>query len=95
MTLDDAIVEALRAPTEPETKTVSRRAHGPAAQAGLTRREAEVLRLLAEGRSDREIGAALFIGPRTVQTHVANIFAKLGVHGRAEAAAIAVRKGLV
>jgi DNA-binding NarL/FixJ family response regulator len=62
---------------------------------GLTVRERDVLRLLVAGRSDREIGAALFIGTRTVQTHVANLFAKLGVHARAEAAAVAVRRGLV
>ena len=53
------------------------------------------LRLLVEGQSDREIGEALFIGTRTVQTHVANLFAKLGVNARAEAAAVAVRRGLV
>jgi DNA-binding NarL/FixJ family response regulator len=62
---------------------------------GLTLRELDVLRLLVEGRSDREIGEALFIGTRTVQTHVANLFAKLGVNARAEAAAVAVRRGLV
>jgi DNA-binding NarL/FixJ family response regulator len=55
----------------------------------------DVLRLLVEGRSDKEIAAALFIGPRTVQTHVANVFAKLGVNARAEAAAVAVRRDLV
>jgi DNA-binding NarL/FixJ family response regulator len=63
--------------------------------AGLTPRELDVLRLLVEGRSDREIGEALFIGTRTVQTHVANLFAKLGVNARAEAAAVAVRRGIV
>jgi len=62
---------------------------------GLTPRELDVLRLLVEGRSDREIGETLFIGTRTVQTHVANLFAKLGVNTRAEAAAVAVRRGLV
>jgi DNA-binding CsgD family transcriptional regulator len=62
---------------------------------GLTPRELDVLRLLVQGRSDREIGEALFIGTRTVQTHVANLFAKLGVNARAEAAAAAVRRGLV
>jgi DNA-binding CsgD family transcriptional regulator len=50
--------------------------------------------LLAQGCSDKEIAASLYIGVRTVQTHVANVFAKLGVNGRAEAAAIAVRRGL-
>jgi len=54
-----------------------------------------VLRLLVEGHSDREIADALFIGARTVQTHVANLFTKLGINARAEAAAVAVRRGLV
>jgi non-specific serine/threonine protein kinase len=65
------------------------------AASGLTQRELDVLRLLVEGNSDREIAEALFIGARTVQTHVANLFAKLGVNARAEAAAVAVRRGLV
>jgi predicted ATPase/DNA-binding CsgD family transcriptional regulator/transcriptional regulator with XRE-family HTH domain len=60
----------------------------------LSPRELEVVRLLAQGCSDKEIAATLYIGVRTVQTHVANVFAKLGVNGRAEAAAIAVRRGL-
>jgi predicted ATPase/DNA-binding CsgD family transcriptional regulator len=62
---------------------------------GLTAREVDVLRLLVEGRSDRQIGESLFIGARTVQTHVSNLFAKLGVNTRAEAAAVAVRRGIV
>jgi DNA-binding NarL/FixJ family response regulator len=53
------------------------------------------LRLLAAGQTDREIAAALFVSPRTVQSHVANVFGKLGVGSRAEAAVIAVRMGLV
>jgi predicted ATPase/DNA-binding CsgD family transcriptional regulator len=65
------------------------------ANTGLTQRELDVLRLLVDGHSDREIAKALFIGTRTVQTHVANLFAKLGVNARAEAAAVAVRRGLV
>jgi DNA-binding NarL/FixJ family response regulator len=64
------------------------------AASGLTQRELDVLRLLVEGQSDREIAETLFIGARTVQTHVANLFAKLGVNARAEAAAVAVRRGL-
>src|SRR5215207_115677 len=68
---------------------------GEATSFGLTARELDVLRLLVEGHSDRQIGEALFIGARTVQTHVANLFAKLGVNARAEAAAVAVRRGLV
>ena len=60
-----------------------------------TARELEVLRLLVQGKSDREIADTLFIGSRTVQTHVSNLLAKLEVSNRAEAAAVAVRNGLV
>jgi DNA-binding CsgD family transcriptional regulator len=66
----------------------------PAAQLGLTPREAEVLALVAAGRSNRQIAQALFISPKTVGVHVSNILAKLGVAGRGEAAAIAHRLGL-
>ena len=52
----------------------------------LTRREMEVLRYLAEGRTDREIAQALTISPRTVETHVGTILHKLGAKSRAEAA---------
>jgi DNA-binding CsgD family transcriptional regulator len=62
---------------------------------GLTSRERDVLRQLIEGRSDKEIADALYIGARTVQTHVANLLAKLDVHNRAEAAAVAVRNNLL
>ena len=64
-------------------------------QFGLTTREQEVLRLLAQGKSDREIAESLFIGTRTVETHVSNLIAKLGVHNRTEAAARAMQNGLV
>ena len=61
----------------------------------LTPREAEVLRLLAEGKSNKEIGAELVIGIKTVKTHVSNILSKLGVSSRTQAALYAVRAGLV
>jgi non-specific serine/threonine protein kinase len=64
-------------------------------RSGLTRREAEVLRLLAEGRSDREIAAALYVSPKTVGTHVSNLLGKLGVRSRAAAVAHVHRHGLV
>ena len=66
----------------------------PAEQLGLTAREAEVLALVAAGRSNRQIAQALFISPKTVSVHVSNLLAKLGVAGRVEAAAIAHRLGL-
>jgi len=67
----------------------------PGIAAGLTPREVEVLRLLVDGRSDREIGEALFISHRTAMTHVANILNKLGLDSRTAAAAYAIRHGLV
>ncbi|MEA2584129.1 MAG: hypothetical protein QOF33_2214 [Thermomicrobiales bacterium] len=67
----------------------------PALDAGLTSREAEILRLLAAGRTDREIAEALFVSPRTVNSHTTRIYGKIDVRSRAEAAAWAVRHGLV
>jgi class 3 adenylate cyclase/DNA-binding CsgD family transcriptional regulator/tetratricopeptide (TPR) repeat protein len=62
--------------------------------AGLTPRELEVLRLLVEGRSNRQIAEQLFISGKTASVHVTNLMAKLGVHSRLEAAAMARRLGL-
>ena len=62
--------------------------------AGLTPREVEVLGLLVEGRSNRQIAEQLFISGKTASVHVSNILAKLGVHSRLEAAATARRLGL-
>ncbi len=67
----------------------------PAEAIGLTPRERDVLRLLVEGRSSRDIAAELFISHRTVTTHVANIFAKLGVDSRAAAVAYAFQHHLL
>ncbi len=61
----------------------------------LTRREMDVLRILAAGHSDREIAAALFISPHTATTHVKHLLRKLGVTSRAAAAAYATRHGLI
>jgi DNA-binding CsgD family transcriptional regulator len=61
---------------------------------GLSRRELEVLGLIAQGRTNREIGDRLFISQKTVGVHVGNILAKLGVSGRVEAASVAIRLGL-
>ncbi|MGH8823846.1 MAG: helix-turn-helix transcriptional regulator [Jiangellaceae bacterium] len=67
----------------------------PVSGHGLTAREREVLRLVAAGNSNRQIGEALFISTKTASVHVSNILAKLGAAGRGEAAAIAYREGLV
>ena len=72
---------------EEETET-------PDVLAGLTARETEVLRLVAAGRTNGEIGSTLFISTKTASVHVSNILAKLGAGSRGEAAAIAHRAGL-
>ena len=61
----------------------------------LTRREQEILTLLCQRQTNAEMAAALFLSPRTVETHVAHVIDKLGAANRREAAAIAVRRGLV
>jgi DNA-binding CsgD family transcriptional regulator/tetratricopeptide (TPR) repeat protein len=61
---------------------------------GLSSREREVLVQISRGRTNREIGERLFISQKTVGVHVGNILAKLGVSGRVEAAAVAIRLGL-
>ncbi|HET9895347.1 MAG TPA: AAA family ATPase [Streptosporangiaceae bacterium] len=99
--------EALRAaPLQAALADLGRRARlaGPgkgtdeyppgAALARLTGRELEVLRLLAAGHSNKEIGSELFISPKTASVHVSNILAKLNAASRTEAAAIAHRDGL-
>lgn len=74
------LMREVRAPDSPET---------------LTERETEVLRLLAQGQSNKEIAHALSIGEKTVKTHVSNILSKLSVPSRTQAALYAVRIGLV
>lgn len=61
----------------------------------LTDREKEVLHLLAEGRSNKEVATLLDIGVSTVETHRANLMQKLGLHSTAEIVLYAVRKGLI
>lgn len=70
-------------------------ARASAGISGLTPREMEVLRLLADGRSSREIGDVLFISHRTATTHVTNIFDKLSVDNRAAAVARAFQLGII
>ena len=95
MTWDEAIVEALALPPAAREQP----ADAPHLIAGLASplspREAEVLQLLVDGRTDREVAEALFISPRTAQGHVASIFNKLGVNSRTAAVATALQSGLL
>ena len=68
------------------TGETARKRAGPAARAGeaLTAQEAQVARLARDGLSNPEIGARLFISPRTAQYHLSNVFAKLGISSRSQ-----------
>jgi DNA-binding NarL/FixJ family response regulator len=88
----DPLLAELRALGGPGARRPS--GSGPASQT-LTARESEILKLVADGRTNGEIGKQLFISTKTVSVHVSNILAKLGASGRTEAAAIARRTGLV
>lgn len=65
------------------------------ADAVFTPRETEVLALMAQGRTNRQIGSELFISEKTASVHVSNILGKLGANGRTEAVAIAAQRGLL
>jgi DNA-binding NarL/FixJ family response regulator len=104
----DELVAAIRAvhagesPLDPEVaKRLVSRFQRPAAPGTqpphepLTEREHDVLRLLTQGKSNKEIAHELFIGDRTVKSHLSAIFQKLNVTDRTQAALYAVRHGLV
>jgi NarL family two-component system response regulator LiaR len=103
----DELVAAIRSvhagesPLDPEVaKRLLARFQRPAAtqstpHEALTEREMDVLRLLTQGKSNKEIAHALFIGDRTVKSHLTAIFQKLDVTDRTQAALYAVRHGLV
>jgi predicted ATPase/DNA-binding CsgD family transcriptional regulator len=90
LSMEQAVAEARRLLAAPTTASVS-----DLSSPRLSPRELDVLRLLVAGHHDREIASALRVSPRTVQTHVASLFAKFGVNSRVEVTAIAVRRGLV
>lgn len=71
------------------------RPHRPLTQSRLSTREREVLALIAQGRTNRETAAALFISEATVKTHLQHIYAKLEVPDRASAVAAAHRRGIL
>jgi DNA-binding CsgD family transcriptional regulator len=89
-----AMAEQLAPPAEADP-VASRMVGDRAATHGLTKRELEVLRLLAAGHSNREVAEQLFISPTTAARHIANIYTKLGFDSRAKAVAFAHQQGLV
>jgi DNA-binding CsgD family transcriptional regulator len=87
-----SVLEELGA--RPDLERLARIAGSPR-PGGLSRRESEVLTLVAAGKTNRAIATELFISEKTVARHVSNIFAKLGLSSRAEATAYAYKHGLV
>jgi ATP/maltotriose-dependent transcriptional regulator MalT len=85
-----AAKEADRAATLLATLNAKRKAAAAKSPDGLTAREAEILALVAEGRSNQEIAAELVLSVRTVERHISNIYEKLGLDGRTARAAAAV-----
>jgi DNA-binding CsgD family transcriptional regulator/tetratricopeptide (TPR) repeat protein len=85
----------LEALGEPVDRRLGRRAARELEHGGLTRRELEILRLVAVGRTNREIARDLFLSPRTVEMHVRNVLSKLGCRSRTEATGKAHELGLV
>ena len=106
MAPEEAIAYALDEPTlreeeehirPPATRTASVGAEETLPETsleGLTAREAEVLGLLAKGKTNKEIAQELVLSVSTVQRHVANVYAKIGARGRAQATAYALRRGI-
>jgi DNA-binding CsgD family transcriptional regulator/tetratricopeptide (TPR) repeat protein len=90
-----ALARRARIPLEQPAARSAPPAPSPAQRLGLTERELEVLALVADGRSNREIGEALFISGKTASVHISNILRKLGVTSRVQAATAAHRLGLV
>ena len=93
LSTEEAVAEALSVP-EPVVSPEEPELIEPVMALGLTAREREVLSLVAQGLSDREIAAALFVSPRTVNGHVSKILSRLQLESRSAAAAFAVRHGL-
>jgi DNA-binding NarL/FixJ family response regulator len=72
----------------------NRRAVGAEGPRSLTARELEVARLVAEGRPNKQVAAALFLSEKTVEHHLSRVYAKFGVRSRAELTAVFAREGL-
>ena len=92
--LEAALEVFRRLGAEPDARRVQGLLGGGPRPKGLSEREVEVLKLVAAGRSNKEIAVALFISENTVARHLQNIFGKLGVASRAGATSVAIKEGL-
>jgi DNA-binding NarL/FixJ family response regulator len=95
LSLEEALAEATA--FEPSAGAVQQgedKREAPEAAAGLSPRELDVLRLMADGLTNQEIADTLFISSRTVANHAANILGKLGLSTRTGVVAYAIRQGL-
>ena len=77
------------------TSMVERQSDPHSAPGGLTQREMDVVRRVARGHSDRQIGEEIFVSPRTVNAHVRNILAKTQLKNRTELSLWAVEQGII
>lgn len=89
------IIRAVHAGGGPIPPEVGRKLADHVKQPPLTKREIEVLQLVAEGMRNKEIAAHLYISEETTQGHVKNILSKLNVHDRTEAVTVAIRRGIL
>ena len=89
------VVREVHAGGRPMTPDVQARLDDRAAHPTLTQREIRVLQVVMEGKRNKEIAASLSISEETVEVHMKNIFAKLGVHDRTAAVYVALRRGII
>jgi predicted ATPase/class 3 adenylate cyclase/DNA-binding CsgD family transcriptional regulator len=100
LSLDEAVAEAQAISALPVATPAVARSAGPARDrssepSGLSPREIEVLRLLAAGHTSKEVAEALVLSVRTVERHITHVYEKIGARGRADAAAFALKHGLL
>lgn len=93
--LDDRVGLSSALALLPRPRSISLRRIEKEKHGGLTERERQVAGFIAQGKSNREIAAALFVGERTIETHVSNILSKLGFDARTQIAAWAAGRGLI
>jgi DNA-binding CsgD family transcriptional regulator len=98
LSLDEVVAEVPRIEAAPAVQASEPVPAGPSttvSPAGLSPREVEVLRLIARGHTSQEVAAVLVLSVRTVERHITHVYEKIGARGRADAAAFALKHGLL